>query len=487
MHILSIVRIIGILIMCFSATMLVPAIVALIYGDGGGKAFLQAFVLSFTTGVLLWLPCRHNKQELRSREGFLIVVAFWVVLGSLATLPFLLFDSLQLTLASAIFEAFSGLTTTGATVMIGLDNLPKAILFYRQLLQWLGGMGIIMLAIAIIPLLGVGGVQLYRAEISGPLKDQKIRPRIAEIAKLLWIIYILLTLICCLSYKFSGMNWFNALGYSFSTVANGGFSMHDKGMQYFNSNTIYIISAIFMFISGTNFALHVSAWENLGKYNLLRNYYLDPEFRFFFNMQMACIAIFSLGLYFSYDSFSLGKAFSEGAFQLISMSMTSGYTIFDMNQLPAFLSMLLVFACIIGGCAGSSSGGLKTIRILIMWKQTRRELSYMSHPSLVYPIKLRNVQLSPRILESIWTFFLLFILVFWLCVFIAILCGMSIFDAIGATFATLTNAGPGLGMISQNFAQVPDNAKLVFTFAMVCGRLEIFPLLVLFSPAFWKA
>ena len=211
MHILSIIRIIGILIICFSGTMLIPAFIALIYGDGGGKAFIQAFTFSLTVGVLLWWPCHHYKQELRSRDGFLIVVAFWFVLGGLATLPFLLFDALNLTVASAAFEAFSGLTTTGATVMRGLDNLPKAMLFYRQFLQWLGGMGIIVLAIAIIPLLGVGGMQLYRAEMSGPMKEQKIRPRITETAKVLWVIYISLTVFCALAYWLAGMGVFDAI------------------------------------------------------------------------------------------------------------------------------------------------------------------------------------------------------------------------------------------------------------------------------------
>ena len=260
MHILSIIRIIGILVMCFSGTMLVPAFVALIYGDGGGKAFMQAFMLSLTAGTLLWWPCHHYKQELRSRDGFLIVVAFWLVLGSLATLPLLLFDSPHLTVASAVFEAFSGLTTTGATVMTGLDNLPKAILFYRQFLQWLGGMGIIVLAIAIIPLLGIGGMQLYRAEMSGPMKEQKIRPRITETAKVLWMIYLSLTLSCALAYWLAGMSVFDAITHSFSTVSIGGFSTHDASIGYFNSPLINGITVLFLLVSACKFGLHFRAF-----------------------------------------------------------------------------------------------------------------------------------------------------------------------------------------------------------------------------------
>lgn len=234
--------------------MLVPAFVALIYGDGGGKAFMQAFALSFMVGVLLWWPCHHHKQELRSREGFLIVVAFWFVLGGLATLPLLLFDAPHITLAAAVFEAFSGLTTTGATVLTGLDNLPKAILFYRQFLQWLGGMGIIVLAIAIIPLLGIGGMQLYRAEMSGPMKDQKMRPRISETAKALWFIYFFLTLSCAMAYWFAGMTPFDAITHSFSTVSIGGFSTHDASIGYFHSSAINWITIGFILISACNFA-----------------------------------------------------------------------------------------------------------------------------------------------------------------------------------------------------------------------------------------
>ena len=291
MHILSIIRIIGILVMCFSGTMLIPAFVALIYGDGGGKAFMQAFMLSLTAGTLLWWPCHHHKQELRSRDGFLIVVAFWFVLGGLATLPLLLFDAPHLTVASAVFEAFSGLTTTGATVMTGLDNLPKAILFYRQFLQWLGGMGIIVLAIAIIPLLGIGGMQLYRAEMSGPMKEQKIRPRITETAKVLWMIYLSLTLSCALAYWLAGMSVFDAITHSFSTVSIGGFSTHDASIGYFNSPLINGITVLFLLVSACNFGLHFRAFSTIGRENFFKIYLRDPEFRFFISIQVILVVV----------------------------------------------------------------------------------------------------------------------------------------------------------------------------------------------------
>ena len=472
--------------MCFSITMLVPAFIALIYGDGGGRAFIESFVISLVVGGLLWWSCHSHKEELRSREGFLIVVLFWTVLGLLGAIPLMLFDMTHLSFADAVFESFSGLTTTGATVMSGLDLLPKAILFYRQFLQWIGGMGIIVLAVAIIPLLGIGGTQLYRAESSGPLKNEKMRPRIAEIAKLLWFAYLFLTVLCAGSYWIAGMTFFDAVGHSFSTISNGGFSTHDANMGYFNSASIYFISAVFMLIAGCNFGLHIAVWSNWKRVNVWKNYFENPEFRFFFFMQSFFIVIFSIGLYLSYD-LNLLDAFAQGSLQLSSMSMTSGYTIFDINTLPPFLGMLLMLSAVIGGCAGSTSGGLKVIRVLVLWLQVKRELKYLVHPNLVQPIKLGKDILPQRVIESIWAFFIVFILVFLLCVTAAIWCGMETADAIGAVLAAMTNAGPGLGSVSQSFAHVPDEAKFVFSFAMVCGRLEIFSLLVLFSPTFWKA
>ncbi|NBI43025.1 potassium transporter [[Haemophilus] felis] len=466
--------------------MLIPAFIALLYGDGGGKAFLQAFFMSSIIGIFLWWTCHKHKEELRARDGFLIVVAFWLVLGTLGSVPFLLFEQFNLTLPDALFESFSGLTTTGATVLTGLDYLPKSVLFYRQFLQWLGGMGIIVLAVAIIPLLGIGGTQLYQAESSGPFKNEKLRPRIAEVAKLLWLFYCFLTIACALAYWFAGMTAFDAIGHSFSTVANGGFSTHDASLAYFDNYPIYLITTVFMLIGGCSFNLHILALSHFRKQSFLKTYVKNTEFRFYFMTQFVFIMLFSIGLYVYYADFSLVDAFVKGSLQLSSMSMTAGYTIFDFETLPSILVILLIFSSIIGGSAASTTGGLKAVRVLILWLQTKRELLHLIHPNLVQPIKLGHHIIPNRVLENIWSFLMIFIIVFWVCVFASILCGMETFDAIAAVLATLTNAGPGLGMIHQNFADVPDSAKLVFSFAMVCGRLEFFSLLVLFSPAFWK-
>ena len=487
MHILSIIRIIGILVMCFSGTMLIPAFIALIYGDGGGKAFMQAFMLSLTAGTLLWWPCHHHKQELRSRDGFLIVVAFWFVLGGLATLPLLLFDAPHLTVASAVFEAFSGLTTTGATVMTGLDNLPKAILFYRQFLQWLGGMGIIVLAIAIIPLLGIGGMQLYRAEMSGPMKEQKIRPRITETAKVLWMIYLSLTLSCALAYWLAGMSVFDAITHSFSTVSIGGFSTHDASIGYFNSPLINGITVLFLLVSACNFGLHFRAFSTIGRENFFKIYLRDPEFLFFISIQVILVGVCT-SVMWGYSYFKTSwQDFEQVLFQAVSISTTTGYTTSDFSAWPSFVPVLLISASFMGGCAGSVGGGLRVARVLVLYLQGKRELKRVVHPNLVYPIKWGKNVLDERVIGSIWAFFSAYILVFLICLLGVIACGVEPFNAFNAVLASINNLGPGLGAVSSNMIAIPDSAKWILTIAMVCGRLEIFTLLALFTPAFWRS
>lgn len=485
MHIQSIIRIVGILVMCFSLTMLAPALIALLYGDGGGSAFIKTFFITLAIGGILWSATHSHKHELRSREGFLIVVLFWVVLGSVGSLPFLLFEHPKLSVANAFFESFSGLTTTGATVIVGLDSLPKAILFYRQMLQWLGGMGIIVLAIAIIPLLGIGGMQLYRAEMPGPLKEQKMRPRIAETAKALWVIYSMLTLLCAFAYWLAGMDVFDALSHSFSTISIGGFSTHDASMGYFDSTAINIIAAVFLFISGCNFTLHFSAYYELGSGNIFKLYFTDPEFKAFLSIQVALVAVCTISL-ISYNHFSSGKALEQALFQSLSISTTAGFSISSFDSWPSFLPMLLLLTSFIGGCAGSTGGGLKVIRVLLLLVQGKREMNRLVHPNIVQSIKLGDRVLSERIIQGIWAFFSAYVLIFIICMLAVIACGVEIFDAFNTVVACLNNLGPGLGSISSNFVEIPDCAKWILTFAMVCGRLEVFTLLVLFTPAFWK-
>lgn len=487
MQFFSVLRIVGILISGFSCVMLIPALVSLIYGDGGGGTFMKSFGIFFVMGITLWWTNRHNKAQLRARDGFLIVVVFWLILGILGAVPFLLSDHLDISINSAIFESFSGFTTTGATVLTNLETLPHSLLFYRQFTTWFGGMGIIVLMVAVLPLLGVGGNQIYNAESSGiKMKNDKMRPRIAEVAKLLWLYYLAFTVLCAILYKLAGMSWFDAIGHSFSTLSNGGFSTHDTSLAFFNNNWVYIISTIFMLIGGINFSLHISALSQFPRKETISTYWQDAEFRTFVYIQVSLVLIFSAGLYLNYPEMNLKESMIKGSLQMSSMAMNSGYTIFNIDDLPSFMSMLLVFACIMGGCAGSSAGGLKMVRVLVLWLLCKRELLSLAHPNVINPVKLDGNLLPKRVIENVSSFLIIYILTFWICVFLAILCGMNGFDAFGAVISTITNTGPGLGSTSQNFANVPDSSKLVFSFTMVAGRLEFFSIFVVLMPSFWR-
>ncbi|QPB78262.1 Trk system potassium transporter TrkH [Proteus sp. GOKU] len=482
MHFRSITRIVGLLVILFSVTMIIPGIVALIYRDGAGRAFSQTFIVALIIGLMLWIPNRHKKSELKPKEGFLIVVLFWTVLGSVGALPFIFSEQPHLSITDAFFESFSGLTTTGATTLVGLDSLPKAILFYRQMLQWLGGMGIIVLAVAILPLLGVGGMQLYRAEMPGPLKDNKMRPRIAETAKALWLIYVLLTIICALALWIAGMDVFDAISHSFSTIAIGGFSTHDASIGYFNSPTINIIIGVFLLISGCNFGLHFAVLTGRS----LNIYWRDPEFRMFISIQLGLVIICSgiLWLYSVYDTgwITVNQAF----FQVVSMATTAGFATDSFAQWPAFLPLLLLCSAFIGGCAGSTGGGLKVIRILLLFLQGNRELKRLVHPNAVYTIKLGHRALPERIIEAVWGFFSAYALVFIISLMLLIATGVDEFSAFSAIATTLNNLGPGLGIVADNFTTMNPAAKWILVVTMLFGRLEVFTLLVLFTPTFWR-
>ncbi|AHF75376.1 Potassium transporter [Sodalis praecaptivus] len=482
MHFRTITRIVGLLVILFSVTMIIPGLVALIYRDGAGSAFAQTFFCAQAIGLLLWLPNRRQKSELKSREGFLIVVLFWTVLGSVGALPFLFAEHPNLSVTDAFFESFSGLTTTGATALVGLDTLPHAILFYRQMLQWFGGMGIIVLAVAILPILGVGGMQLYRAEMPGPLKDNKMRPRIAETAKTLWLIYVALTIACALALWGAGMPAFDAIGHSFSTIAIGGFSTHDASIGYYHSPLINTIVAVFLLISGCNYGLHFAA---LSGHNL-KVYWRDPEFRMFISVQLTLVVVCILILwrYDVYDS-SL-QTLNQAFFQVVSMATTAGFTTDSIAQWPLFLPILLLCSAFIGGCAGSTGGGLKVIRILLLYLQGSRELKRLVHPNAVYTIKLGSRALPERILEAVWGFFSAYALVFILSMLAVVATGVDNFSAFAAVAATLNNLGPGLGVVADNFTSMNAVAKWILILTMLFGRLEVFTLLVLFTPTFWR-
>jgi trk system potassium uptake protein len=480
----TIIRITGLLMGLFSITMLPPALIAVFYGDGGGTAFIKAFVVSILLGLMLWYPNRHQKAELRTREGFLIVVLFWTVLGSIGALPFIFSKVPDLSWTDSFFESFSALTTTGATVIVGLDTLPKAVLFYRHLLQWMGGMGIIVLAVAILPLLGIGGMQLYKAEVPGPVKDSKMTPRIAETAKALWYIYLLLTVSCATAFYFAGMSVFDAICHSFSTIAIGGFSTHDASIGYFNSPMINTICAVFLLIAAVNFSLHFAAFSLRGIN--FKVYFKDTEFKALIAIQLILTAICFVTLYSTGVYDSPEQTLDYAFFQVVSISTTAGFGTESFHTWPLFLPILLIFSSFIGGCAGSTGGGMKVIRLILLLLQGSRELKRLVHPKAMYSIRIAGSALPDRIIDAVWGFFSAYALVFVVCMLALMMMEMDAITAFSATAASLNNLGPGLGDVANNYASISDGAKWVLVTAMLFGRLEVFTLLVLFTPTFWR-
>lgn len=482
MNLFVVQRIVGFLLMLFSTAMLPPMVVALLYEDSSVFPFLYTMIATLALGAAIWFPQRHNNSDLGLRDGFMIVVLFWTVLSAAGALPFLLAEQPNLSVASAFFESMSGLTTTGATVITNLDTLPKAILFYRQGLQWFGGLGIIVLAVAILPMLGIGGMQLYKAETPGPIKDSKMTPRITETAKALWYIYLTLTAVCALAYYGVGMSVFDAICHAFSTVAIGGFSTHDASLGYFDSNAVNLVACLFMLISGANFALHFVAWRKLSIYHYLR----DSEFCFYLFIVFCGVLITTIGLYLA-RHYTPIEAFSNAMFHVISFTTTTGFTAADYGGWPLMLSTMLIIGSFIGGCAGSTAGGMKVIRILLLAKQGGREVKRLVHPSAQIAVKIGGTVVPQRVIDSVWGFFAAYIALFGALLLVLMATGLDQVSAFSAVAACMNNLGPGLGDVLANFAEINDTAKWLLSGAMLLGRLEIFTLLVLFTPAFWRS
>ncbi|MDB2619159.1 TrkH family potassium uptake protein [Litoricolaceae bacterium] len=474
-------RILGLLLMLFSLTMLPPIGISVIFDDGQIPLFGAAAGLIFGAGFISWLPARRQKRDLRIRDGFVITVLFWLVLGSAGSVPLALSEQLNLSMTDALFESISGLTTTGATVIVGLDHLPKSVLFYRQQLQWLGGMGIVVLAVAILPMLGIGGMQLYRAETPGPVKDAKLSPRIAETAKALWLIYLSLTAACALAYWISGMAIFDAICHAFSTIAIGGFSPYDASIGHFNSVSIETVAIVFMVISGMNFSLHFIAWHN----NSLKHYLQDPEWKTYLLFLFGLSLLISLALVEN-GTYPVNEAFRKGIFEVVSIATTTGFTTADYASWPTFIPFLLLMSAFIGACAGSTGGGIKIIRMLLLYKQGSREIKRLIHPNAVIPIKLGRKPVGSRVIDAVWGFLAAYVLIFAVLMLVCMALGEDPITAYSAVGACLNNLGPGLGDATLNYSTLSDGTKYVLSFAMLLGRLELFTLLVVLSPSFWE-
>ena len=482
MNRLVVQRILGLLLMMFSITMVPPVVVDLIYKEQSWRPFVESFGLTLFFGLLLWYPVRHSRKDLRLRDGFLVVASFWAGLGMAGALPLYLADVPVMSFTDAVFESVSGLTTTGATVLSGLDALPKAILYYRQQLQWLGGMGIIVLAVAVLPMLGVGGMQLLRAETPGPVKDSKLTPRITETAKTLWYVYVAFTLLCLSGYLLAGMDFFDALCHAFSTVAIGGFSTHDLSIGHFNSPAIDMVAILFMFLAGINFSLHFFAWQNVS----VKHYAQDPEFKAYGYMLLT-LSVIVIATLFSVGTYAnTTDSIINGLFQAVSIGTTTGFTTANYAAWPGALPVLLILASFVGGSAGSTAGGIKVIRCLLIAKQGLREIIRLVHPNAEIPVKLGRDPVPYRVVDAVWGFFSVYIVVFGIMLLLMMWAGLDQVTAFSAVAATLNNLGPGLGEVAAGFMTLADTPKWIAIFGMLLGRLEIFTLLVLISPTFWR-
>ena len=482
MNLAVVQRILGLLLMLFSVTMLPPLGVALYFQDGNWQPFADAFMALLAIGAVTWWPVRRKVRELRVRDGFLVVALFWAVLGVAGAAPLLLSSEVQMSVTDAVFESISGFTTTGATVLIGLDALPESLLYYRMQIEWLGGIGMVVLAVALLPMLGVGGMQLLRAETPGPVKDSKLTPRITETAKVLWIVYVTITAACAFAYWAAGMSPFDALAHSFSTVSTGGNSTHDANIGYFDNEVIEAIAVVFMFLGGVNFSLHFLAWRQRRVVDYLR----DPEFRAYCLILLLSVALYTTVLWFSRSFDDPAHALRLSVFHAVSMQTSSGFFTDDFSHWPGALPVILMLSTFIGGCAGSTSGGMKVVRWLLIWKQGQREVVQLVHPSAEVPVKLGFKPIDPRVIDAVWGFFALYILSFSVLMVLLIAIGEDQITAFSAIAACMNNTGTGLGEVAANFRTLTEPGRWICVVAMLLGRLEVFPLLVLLSPTFWR-
>ena len=474
----------GLMLMLFSLTLLPPMVVDFLYERSVCGFFMQALGITFGTGAVLWWPVRRTHPELKNRDGFLIAVLFWVALSAFGALPLYLSNTAWPDYTAALFEAMSGLTTTGATAVPagGVDLLPHAINWYRAQLHWFGGMGIIVLAVAVLPMLGIGGMQLARAEAPGPMKDARLTPRIIGTARALWIVYVLLTSVCLLSYWGLGMPLFDAFCNAMSTMATGGFSTHSASIGYFNRPAIEIVAIIFMLFGASNFALHYIAWKERS----WRIYLRDTEFRVFLGIVVVMGVMVCIPLYLAGTYPDLGTAIRKGMFQLVSYGTDSGFSTADPSRWPGYVPMLLVLSTFMMSCSGGTGGGVKVVRLILFVKQAAREMKRLVHPSAEVAIKLEGKIVPNDVVYAIGGFFSVYIGFTVLLSFLMMTTGLDPVTAFSAVAACINNSGRGLFSVYETVAGVSDFGKWVLMFSMLLGRLEIFTLLILFTPTFWR-
>ena len=482
-RLLSLTRIFGLMLTVFSATYLLPILTSLAYEDGTAMIFLMDMGLTLGAGLFLWGVTHQFQRELKARDGFILVVLAWLGMAAFATFP-LMSHIVDLSFTDAYFEAISGLTTTGATTLTNLDYLPPAINLWRHELNWLGGMGIIVLAVAILPILGVGGRQLYVAETPGPMKDSKLTPRITETAKNLWLTYALFTLACILSLKWAGMEWLDAICHAFASMGLGGFSSHDSSVGYFDSPEIEAVLSFFMLLAGMNFATHFVALQEKS----FSPYRLDMEASPYLILMLGSILAMSLYLWQEnvYEDFF--TSLRHTSFNMVSLGTGCGFASTDYSLWPLFAPLWMLFLGSIAPCTGSTGGGIKMMRTMILVKQTQMQMFLLAHPAAINPLKLGGTVVNSRILLSVLGFIFAYFMSVVIFTLTLIMTGMDFFSAVTAIIACMSNTGPGLGEVgpSGNYANLSDFQTWVCTLAMFLGRIEIFTALILLTPAFWR-
>ena len=465
----------GLLLIMFGVSFSVPLFVAVLYEESLVTVFGLGMSILVGLGFLSWFFTKNNKQELSLSDGFVITVLFWVVLSVSGSIPFILFG---FSVVDSFFESMSGITTTGATVVTGLDDLPRSLLIYRQLLQWLGGMGLIVLAIAVMPLLGIGGGQLFKTQTPGPMSEQRLTPRITSTARALWSIYLVLTVLCIFAYRFAGMSYFDAVSHAFSTVSIGGFSTHDLSIGYFDSVSVEVVCVIFMLLSAMSFSVHYSA---IYRKQVLK-YFYDPELRFFVSLLITILFLVCLSLIAN----NIDAPVRKGLFQTVSIITTTGFLTDEYSTWPAYISFMLLVGAFVGACSGSVGGGIKSWRVLIMLKHAYKQIFKIIHPDSVNTIKLGKKIVDSNVSEAVWGFFSIYIISFMILFLLVLATGLDFVSAFSSVGACLNNLGPGLGEIASSYADIPSTTKLLLCFAMILGRLEIFTFLVVLMPAFWR-
>jgi trk system potassium uptake protein TrkH len=481
--VLSLARVFGLMLMVYSVTYTLPIVTALLYRDGTAVLFVEDMLLTFGSGAILWIIAKDFQRELKAKDGFLLVVMAWTGMAAFSTFP--LMSNIQgLSFTDAYFEAMSGLSTTGATVLTGTDNLPPAINLWRHELNWLGGMGIIVLAVAILPVLGVGGRQMFMAETPGPMKDTKLTPRIAETAKNLWMVYGGITLACILSLKLAGMNWLDAVCHAFATMGLGGFSTHDSSVGYFNSPAIEAVLIAFMLLAGMNFATHFLALRNRS----VNPYKHDTEAMPFLVLIIGSCGGIALYLFWqgTYDDY--WTALRHVSFNLVSIGTDCGFASVDYNGWPPFAPLWMLFLSCISACAGSTGGGIKMMRTLILVKQSKMQMFLLTHPTAVNPLKVGKMVIPSSILLSVLGFIFVYFMSIVILTLTLVISGLDFVSSFSAIIACINNAGPGLDKVgpATNYGGLTDFQTWICTLAMFLGRIEVFTALIILTPTFWR-